>query len=194
MGEVKTPTGVERRGGSMRIIAVPLRGSCRAAASRRRGLRLDEIFDRGPEPPGHRGPVGFVSMGDYVSAGARTGAFAGGLAGVALGAALLLVPGIGPIVVAGPLAAAMLAGIEGAVAGVALGAAGGAHSCEMGVPREHAIKYETEVKGGKYLVIVRGYAGDITKAKNPARQKMGRRTSWSTIRAWFDFGGGLGFD
>jgi hypothetical protein len=161
MGEVKTPTGLS-------VVAVYADHSAADHAVRRLhedGFGLDEISIVGRNLQVTEEPVGFVSMGDYVSAGARTGAFAGGLAGVALGAALLLVPGIGPIVVAGPLAAAMLAGIEGAVAGVALGALGGA-LIGLGVPREHAIKYETEVKGGKYLVIVRGYAGDITKARN----------------------------
>ena len=62
-------------------------------------------------------PVGFVSAGDYASAGAATGAWLGGLLGLCVGAAFLVLPGIGPIVVAGPLSAALLAGIEGASRG-----------------------------------------------------------------------------
>ena len=128
------------------------------------GYALDELSIVGRDIQVTEEPRGFVSTADYVSAGARTGAAAGGLAGVALGAALLLVPGIGPVVVAGPLAAALLAGIEGALAGVALGALSGA-LIGLGVPREHAIKYETAVEKGKYLVIVRGCGEDIERAR-----------------------------
>ncbi len=109
-------------------------------------------------------PTGFVTTGDYVSAGARSGALVGGLAGVALGAALLVIPGIGPIIVAGPVAAAVLAGIEGALAGVAVGALSGG-LIAWGIPKEHAIKYESEVKGGKYLVLARGNAETVARAR-----------------------------
>ena len=70
-------------------------------------------------------PVGFISTGDYAKAGAETGAWFGGLFGLLVGAAFLILPGVGPVVVAGPLAAALLAGLEGAIAGTALGSLAG---------------------------------------------------------------------
>jgi hypothetical protein len=109
-------------------------------------------------------PTGFITTGDYVSAGARSGALIGGLAGVALGAALLIIPGIGPVIVAGPIAAAVLAGVEGAVAGVTLGALAGA-LVGCGIPREHAIKFESEVQGGKVRVMARAHAEEIDRAR-----------------------------
>ena len=129
------------------------------------GFALDAISIVGRNIQVTEEPVGFWSTGDYVSAGARSGALMGGLAGMALGAAFLILPGIGPIVVAGPLAAAVIAAVEGAVAGVAMGAIGGA-LVGWGVPREHALKYESEVKGGKYLVVVRGVEGTINRARS----------------------------
>ena len=71
-------------------------------------------------------PVGFISAGDCAKAGAETGAWFGGLFGLLVGAAFLILPGVGPVVVAGPLAAALLAGLEGAIAGTALGTLAGA--------------------------------------------------------------------
>ena len=62
---------------------------------------------------------------------------------------------MGPIVVAGPLTAALLAGLEGALAGTALGSLAGA-LVALGVPNDRALHYETQVKGGKFLVVVRG--------------------------------------
>jgi uncharacterized membrane protein len=109
-------------------------------------------------------PVGFVSAGDYAQAGAATGAWFGGLLGLCVGAAFLVLPGIGPIVVAGPLSAAVLAGIEGALAGTALGSLGGA-LVGWGVPKEKALKYETHVKGGSFLVVVRGEPEVVARAQ-----------------------------
>ena len=66
-------------------------------------------------------PYGFVSLGDYAKAGAGTGALFGGLFGLFVGAGFLILPGLGVVVVAGPIAAAFLAGIEGGFAGTLLG-------------------------------------------------------------------------
>jgi uncharacterized membrane protein len=109
-------------------------------------------------------PVGFVSTSDYATAAAATGAWFGGLFGLCIGAAFLILPGLGPVVVAGPLTAAVLAGIEGALAGTALGGLGGA-LVGWGVPRDKAIKFETQVKGGKFLVVVRGEPEVIARAR-----------------------------
>ena len=109
MAEIKTPSGPN-------IVAVYADHEQAESAIRRLhkdGFALDELSIVGRNIQVTEEPRGFVSTGDYVSAGARTGAAAGGLAGIALGAALLLVPGIGPVVVAGPLAAALLAGHRG---------------------------------------------------------------------------------
>jgi uncharacterized membrane protein len=109
-------------------------------------------------------PIGFVSASDFAAVGAGTGAWVGGFFGLLVGAAFLVLPGIGPVIVAGPLSAALLGGIEGAVAGAAIGALGGA-LVGWGVPREKALKYETQVKAGKFLVVARGGGDDIAHAK-----------------------------
>ncbi|WP_422926972.1 general stress protein [Singulisphaera sp. PoT] len=109
-------------------------------------------------------PVGFVTTGDFASAGAGTGAWVGGLFGLLVGAAFLILPGLGPVIVAGPLSAALLGGVEGAIAGAALGALGGA-LVGWGVPKDQALKFETQVKAGKFLVLARGDSQHIEKAK-----------------------------
>lgn len=109
-------------------------------------------------------PVGFVSAGDYAAAGAGTGAWVGGLFGLLVGAAFLILPGVGPVIVAGPLSAALLGGLEGALAGAAIGALSGA-LVGWGVPKDQALKYETQVRAGKFLVVARGSAEAIGRAK-----------------------------
>ena len=65
------------------------------------------------------------------------------------GAALLFVPGVGPVIAAGTLATAMLGGLEGAVAGAAVTGVLGWLSA-LGVSKDHILKYEESVKAGKF--------------------------------------------
>ncbi|HEV3164143.1 MAG TPA: general stress protein [Isosphaeraceae bacterium] len=110
-------------------------------------------------------PVGFVNAGDFAAAGAGTGAWVGGLFGLLVGAAFLILPGLGPVIVAGPLSAAILGAIEGALAGAAIGGLAGA-LIGWGVPKDQALKYEAQVKAGKFLVIARGTSAEIQRAKS----------------------------
>jgi uncharacterized protein (TIGR02271 family) len=85
--------------------------------------------------------------------GAGTGAVIGGVAGGAAGLiaslAGLAIPGIGPILAAGPLVAALTGAGVGAVAGGLIGAL-----TTAGVPEEHARYYEEGVRRGGTLVTV----------------------------------------
>jgi uncharacterized membrane protein len=163
----ETPMGQAKAASGSNIVAVY---SDRASAEEgiallhRNGFRNQELSIIGRNIQVTEEPSGFVSTGEYVSAGARSGAVAGAIAGVALGAALLVLPGVGPIVVAGPVAAAILAGIEGAIGGACLGALSGA-LVAWGVPREHALRFESEIKGGKFLVLVRANATEAARAR-----------------------------
>jgi len=109
-------------------------------------------------------PIGFVGTRDFAKVGAATGAWAGGLFGLLFGAAFLVLPGVGAMVVAGPLAASLLGAIEGALAGAVIGGLAGA-LIGWGVPEDQAIKYESQVKAGKFLVVVRGTPETIERAK-----------------------------
>jgi hypothetical protein len=107
---------------------------------------------------------GYVTACDVAKSSAQTGAWVGGLFGLLAGAAFLWVPGVGPLVVAGSLTAALLGSIEGAVAGAATtGVLGWLFS--LGISKEHILKYEESVKAGKYLVIAHGSAADVTRAR-----------------------------
>jgi hypothetical protein len=110
-------------------------------------------------------PIGFVNAGDYAATGAGTGAWVGGLFGLLIGAAFLVLPGVGPVVIAGPLLVALLGGLEGAVAGATIGCLSGA-LVGWGVPGDEAIKYETQVKAGKFLVAARGTRDALERARH----------------------------
>ncbi|MCA9944596.1 MAG: hypothetical protein KC449_14000 [Anaerolineales bacterium] len=107
---------------------------------------------------------GFITTGDVAKTGAGTGAWVGGLFGILVGAAFIWVPGFGPLFVAGPLAAALLGGVEGAVAGAAGGGLLGA-LFGWGVSKKHIVKYEETLKAGKYLLVAHGSPEEIERAR-----------------------------
>ncbi len=88
---------------------------------------------------------------DGAATGAATGGVLGGLGGVLAGLGALAIPGIGPIVAAGPI----VAGITGAAAGAGVGGLAGA-LIGMGIPEEDARHYNDRFNEGNILVLVDG--------------------------------------
>jgi hypothetical protein len=158
---------VENRVGSSIVAVYPDHPAAERALRQlhTEGFALGDLSIVGRDFQTSEEPIGFVSTADYATAGAKTGAWFGGLFGLVVGAAFLVLPGVGPIVVAGPLATAVVAGVEGALAGTALGSLAGA-LVGCGVPKDRALKYETQVKGGKFLVLVRGKPEVVTRARS----------------------------
>ena len=64
----------------------------------------------------------------------------------------------------GPLAAALLGGVEGALGGAAMGGLTGA-LVGLGVSKDKAIRYESEVNTGKFLVTLEGDSAQVERAK-----------------------------
>ncbi len=109
--------------------------------------------------------VGYYNAGDRMKYWGKWGAFWGGFWGLLFGAAFFWVPAIGPVLVAGPLAAWIVAGLEGAVVVGGLSAIG-AGLYSLGVPKDSILKYETDMKAGKFLVVAHGTSADAAKAKD----------------------------
>ncbi len=85
------------------------------------------------------------------TAGAATGAFSGGVIGGLLSAAAtLLIPGFGPAIAGGILAATLSGIVLGAVAGGFLGAL-----IALGIPEEDARHYQQEFEAGRIIITVR---------------------------------------
>jgi hypothetical protein len=98
---------------------------------------------------------------DDISDGALTGGTLGGIGGLILGAGALAIPGVGPIIAAGPIAAAL----SGAVAG---GLAGGL--IDWGIPAEVSRHYEQEVAEGAILAVIRTNQQKVNQAAQILRQ------------------------
>ena len=84
-----------------------------------------------------------------LAAGAATGGLLGGAAGLLAGVGALAIPGIGPLLAAGPIAATLTGAAVGAGTGGLAGALIG-----MGIPEDEADQYERDVKEGKLLVLL----------------------------------------
>jgi uncharacterized membrane protein len=88
-----------------------------------------------------------------VATGAAAGGMLGGAAGLLAGLGLLAVPGIGPILAAGPIATTLTGLAVGAGAGGLVGGLIG-----LGIPEDEANRYNDYVNEGNILVLVDNYA------------------------------------
>lgn len=88
-------------------------------------------------------------------AGASAGGALGGTLGLLAGIGALAIPGVGPLIAAGPIMAAL----SGAAAGAAVGGLTGA-LIGMGIPEIEAKQYEGKIKGGNVLLSVHTDDGD----------------------------------
>jgi uncharacterized membrane protein len=109
--------------------------------------------------------VGYYNTGDRMKYWGKLGAFWGGLWGMLFGAAFFAIPGIGPVLVAGPLVAWIVGALEGAVVVGGLGAVG-AGLYSIGIPKDSVVKYETAIKSDKFLVLAHGTTNEVAKAKD----------------------------
>jgi uncharacterized membrane protein len=87
---------------------------------------------------------------ESAATGALAGGTLGGLTGLLVGVGALAIPGVGPIIAAGPIASSLI----GAVAGAGLGGLTGA-LIAIGIPDDEAEYYGNSVKEGKILVLTK---------------------------------------
>jgi hypothetical protein len=108
--------------------------------------------------------VGYYNTGDRMMVWGKMGAFWGGFWGLLFGSALFVIPGIGPLLVFGPLVGWIVGALEGAavVGGLSVLAAG---LYSIGIPKDSIMQYETAIKSAKFLVIAHGTADEVAKAK-----------------------------
>lgn len=109
--------------------------------------------------------VGYYNAGDHMKSWGTTGAFWGGIWGWLFGSAFFFIPGIGPLVFAGPIVGWLIGALEGAVIVGGVSALG-AGLASMGIPENSILKYETALKTDKYVVIAHGTATEVEQARD----------------------------
>ncbi len=106
--------------------------------------------------------VGYYTTGDRMKKWGKLGAAWGGFWGILFGSAVFVIPGIGPLLVAGPLVGWIIAVLESAVVVGGLSALG-AGLISIGLPRESVVEYETQIKAGMFIVIAHGSDAEVRK-------------------------------
>lgn len=121
-------------------------------------------------PQGSGQDVGHVKSTkapEGTATGAAAGGLAGGVLGLLAGIGALAIPGVGPLIAAGPIMAALSGAAVGAAAG---GLAGGLIG--LGIPEIEAKIYEEKLLKGNYLISARAPDGDWEeRAKNVFKQE-----------------------
>jgi len=108
--------------------------------------------------------VGYYNTGDRMKRWSRSGALWGGFWGLLFGSAFFAIPGIGPVLVAGPLVAWILSALEGAVVVGGLSALG-AGLYSIGIPKDSIVQYETAIKSDQFVLLAQGTAAEVGRAK-----------------------------
>ncbi|PQO41121.1 general stress protein [Blastopirellula marina] len=109
-----------------------------------------------------------IQYGDEATHDAVFGASVGGLLAFFMAAPLLTIPGIGLLLIAGPVSA----GLAGAIVGGFLGALNG-----WGVHEDHVADYEDEVRQGACLVVANGDPYEVDFAKQILAKTDAKRVS-----------------
>ncbi|MCY0898256.1 MAG: DUF1269 domain-containing protein [Firmicutes bacterium] len=91
-----------------------------------------------------------------LSSGIGWGAAAGGAVGLLASAGALAIPGVGPILAMGPLAATLTGAATGGLVGALM---------DYGIPKQESERLEESVKEGDVLVMVQTDDNEIDRAK-----------------------------
>jgi hypothetical protein len=124
------------------------------------GIPIDTISIIGKNYETQENVLGYYKPADAALSGAGSGAWFGGFFGLMLGAfGFFVFPVVGPLLVMGPLSGM----IAGAIAGAGIGALINA-LVAAGIPQHEALKYESRLQAGEYLIVVHGGAEQATLA------------------------------
>jgi len=109
--------------------------------------------------------IGYYNTGDRIATWGKTGAFWGWIWGLVFGSAFFFLPGIGPVMVGGPVLSWLIGALETAVVVGGMSALGAA-LVGAGVPKDSVLRYETALKASKFVVIAHGTTAEVAKAKD----------------------------
>jgi len=128
------------------------------------GLDIKTLSIVGKEYRSDEHVVGYYTSGDRMLYWGKLGAFWGGFWGLLFGSAFFMIPGIGPLVMFGPIVGWIAGALEGAVVVGGMSAIG-AGLYSIGIPKKSILQYESSLKAGKFMLLVHGTADEVSRAK-----------------------------
>jgi len=108
---------------------------------------------------------GYYSADNRLKYWGTSGTFWGSIWGVLSGSAFFLIPGIGSLLIAGPLVGWIVGVLEGALVIGGLSALG-AGLYNLGLPKERIVRYEIALKSGRYVLIAHGTSDEVKQAQD----------------------------
>ena len=128
------------------------------------GFNMKQLSILGRDYHTEENVVGYYNTGDRMKYWGKMGAFWGGFWGLLFGGAFFWVPGVGQILVAGPLVTAIVGALEEAALVGGMGVIG-AGLYSIGIPKDSVLQYETALKAKKFVVIAHGTPEEVARAK-----------------------------
>jgi hypothetical protein len=153
-------------------------------ALRAQGFRSTDISVLFPENEGTKdfAHEKATKAPEGTATGASAGAVVGGTLGWLAGIGALAIPGVGPLIAAGPIVAALTGvGVGGAIGGISGALIG------MGIPEYEAKRYEGRVKEGGILLSVHSDNSDWTRKAKDVLERTGADDVSSTGEEKGDF-------
>ena len=113
---------------------------------------------------------GYVTTGESMTFWGKQGALWGGLFGALAGAGFLFIPGIGPLLVGGPLLSMIVGGLEGGavLGGIEAVFAGLLH---LGLSKDSLALYDQQLREGRCLVVLHGPAEEVVSGRELLQDK-----------------------
>lgn len=125
-----------------------------AAQLRQSGFTIEEINIISKEKTNDN-VVNNMGSDDSIADGTMAGGAIGGIGGLLLSAGALTIPGIGPIIAAGPIAATIAGAVGGGITGGLI---------DWGIPSDKSEEYNNEVAYGKTLAVIKTDANKVQQA------------------------------
>lgn len=106
----------------------------------------------------------------------KFGLFWGWVWGLLFGSAFFVIPGIGPVMVGGPLVSWIIGALEAAVLTGGITALGGG-LLSIGIPKDSVLRYEAALKASKFMLVAHGTAQEVEDARQILSQSQAEETT-----------------
>jgi hypothetical protein len=128
------------------------------------GLDIEKLSVVGRDSHTEDHAAGFYTRGERIRYGGKRDFLGDECWGDLAGAAFLIIPGVGPVIVAGPVANWIIGALEGSIFIGGMSALG-AGLVTLGIPRRTVFKYEIAIKAGKLVLMTLGTEEDARRAR-----------------------------
>jgi hypothetical protein len=112
--------------------------------------------------------AGPLDHGDEMEKSAAVGAATGATLGLLASSALLVIPGLGPVLFVGAVASSITGGIVGGLVGAMSG---------WGIKEDHAGEYEDDLRAGKTLVVAKAHPLRLAEIEDQLEESPAERVT-----------------